>query len=157
MSFIGVYLTYRQWNNQGRLRGIMPDIKQTVTRTQERGVDDIGASVQQDTKRIHTESAVDAKTTAQNIVWYVLGVIEIALAIRFVLKLLGANATSSFVNFIYVITKVLTVPFDTVFGTSVTTTGATHSVFEPSIIVAGLVYALIAWGIVKLITINQKP
>ncbi|MEO8862900.1 MAG: YggT family protein [Candidatus Saccharimonadales bacterium] len=135
----------------------MSDIKRTVTRSEESGLDDDGASVQQETKRVHTESAVDGKTTAQNVVWFVLGVIEVALGLRFVLKLLGANTTSSFVDFIYSITKILTAPFDSIFGVTSTTTGTTHSVFEPSIVVAGIVYALIAWGIVKLITINQKP
>ncbi|MEO6761433.1 MAG: YggT family protein [Candidatus Saccharimonadales bacterium] len=135
----------------------MPDIKQTVTRSEEQGLNNDGASVRQETKQVHTESAVDKKTTAQNIIWYVLGVIEVALAFRFVLKLLGANSINSFVNFIYTITKILTAPFDSIFGVTNTTAGATHSVFVPSIIVAGLIYALIAWGIVKLITINQKP
>ncbi len=134
----------------------MADIKQTVTRTDERGLDDDGASVQQQTKRVHTEATVDKKTKAQNIVWYLLGIVEIALAIRFALKLLGANPASSFVNFVYSLTRVLTLPFDSVFGVTSSTSGATNSVFEPSIIVAGLVYALIAWGIVKLICINQK-
>ena len=135
----------------------MADIKQTVTRTDDRGVDNTGAAVQQQTKRIQTEAAVDTKTTAQNVVWYLLGLVEILLAIRFILKLFGANSASSFVNLVYNVTGVLTAPFDSVFGVTSTTAGTTHSVFEPSIIVAAVVYALIAWGIVKLVTINQKP
>lgn len=134
----------------------MSDIKQTVTRSEEQGVDNTGASVQQETKQVRTEAEIDKKTTVQNIVWFVLGVIEIALALRFVFKLFGASATSSFVNFTYTVTNVLTAPFDSIFGVSSTTTGTTNSVFEPSILVAGLIYALIAWGIAKLITINQR-
>jgi hypothetical protein len=135
----------------------MVDIKQTVTRTEDTGVDTNGAEVQQQTKRLQTETAVDTKDTVQNIVWYILGFIEILLAFRFVLKLLGANPASGFVNFIYSITGILTAPFDSIFGVTRATAGETRSVFEPSILVAGAVYALIAWGIVKLITINQKP
>jgi hypothetical protein len=135
----------------------MSDIKQTVTRTVEDGLDNNGASVQQQTKRVNTESSIDKNTTAQNIVWYILGVVEILLAIGFVLKLFGANSINSFVNFIYGATRILTLPFDSIFGVTKTTAGNTHSIFEPSILVAGLVYALIAWGIVKLLTINQKP
>lgn len=134
----------------------MTDIKQTVTRTEDSGLNDSGAPVQQQTKRVQTEAAVDAKTTSQNVVWYLLGIIEVLLAIRFVLKLFGANSASSFVNLVYSVTRVLTVPFDSIFGVTSTTAGTTHSVFEPSIIVGGLVYALIAWGVVKLITINHK-
>jgi hypothetical protein len=134
----------------------MADIKQTVTRTNETGVDPNGTEVQQQTKRIQTTDAVDSKTTAQNAVWYVLGFIEILLAFRFVLKLLGANPESGFVSFIYSITGVLTAPFDSIFGVTSAESGAIESVFEPSILVAAAVYAIIAWGIVKLITINRK-
>ena len=135
----------------------MADIKQTVTKTQDEGVDTTGASVQQQTKRIQTEAAADTKTTAQNIVWYLLGIVEILLGFRFVLKLFGANSASGFVSAIYNVTGVLTAPFDHIFGVTSTIAGQTKSVFEPSILVAGVVYALIAWGIVKLITINKNP
>jgi hypothetical protein len=135
----------------------MADIKQTVTRTDDTGVDPTGTTVQQQTKRVQTESAPDAKTTAQNVIWYILGLIEILIGLRFVLKLLGANSASSFVDMIYNVTGVLTAPFDSIFGVTKTTAGQTHSVFEPSILVAAVIYALIAWGIAKLITINNKP
>jgi hypothetical protein len=135
----------------------MADVKQTVTRTEESGLATNGAPVNQQTKRVQTESATDTKTTAQNVVWYVAGFIEIVLVLRFALKLLGANPASSFVDLVYNVTGVLTVPFDSIFGVTTATSGPTRSVFEPSILVALVVYALIAWGIAKLITINQKP
>lgn len=134
----------------------MSELRQTVTRTEETGVDPRGAAVQQETREIRTERSTDAKTTAQNVVWFILGLIEILLAIRFLLKLLGANSASGFVNFIYSVTNVLTAPFDNIFNVSSSVAGQTQSVFEPSIIVAALVYAAIAYGIVKLININQK-
>ena len=134
----------------------MSDIKQTVTRTDEQGLDAAGAPVEQQTKRIQTESATEPKTTIQNIIWYIVGIIEILLALRFVLKLFGANTASSFVGFIYNVSGVLTAPFDNIFGVTHATSGQTRSVFEPSILVAAAIYALIGWGIVKLITINQK-
>jgi len=135
---------------------MMNDVKQTVTRTDDDGIDAAGANVHQQTKRIQTEEALSANTTAQNIVWYILGFIEILLGLRFVLKLFGANSSSSFVDLIYSVTRPLTAPFDSIFGVTSTEAGQTNSVFEPSILVAAAVYALISWGIVKLITINQK-
>jgi len=134
----------------------MADIKQTVTRTDEQGVDSTGASVQQQTKRIQTDAAAEPTTTLQNIIWYILGIVEVLLGLRFVLKLFGANTASPFVTFIYSVTGVLTAPFDSIFGVTQATAGQTHSVFEPSILVAAAIYALIGWGIAKLITINQK-
>lgn len=132
------------------------DVEQTVTRTEAAGVDTTGAAVHQQTKRVQTHAATDTKATVQNIVWFILGFIEILLALRFVLKLLGANSASGFVNLIYSVTNILTAPFDTIFGVTRATAGQTQSVFEPSILVAAAVYALVAWGIVKLITINRK-
>lgn len=134
----------------------MGDIKQTVTRTEESGVDPAGVEVQQETKRIQTKDVVDTKTTAQNVVWYLLGFVEILIGFRFVLKLLGANPTSGFVDFVYSVTGLLTAPFDNIFGVASTQAGEVKSVFEPSILVAAAVYAVIAWGIVKLITINNR-
>lgn len=134
----------------------MSELRQTVTRTEETGVDNRGAAVQQETREIKTERSTDAKTTAQNVVWFILGLIEVLLAIRFLLKLLGANSASGFVNFIYSVTNILTAPFDNIFNVSRSVAGQTQSVFEPSIIVAALVYAAIAYGIVKLLNINQK-
>jgi len=134
----------------------MADIKQTVTKTEENGVNDSGTPVNQQTKRVQTESAADTKTTAQNIIWYVVGLIEILLVLRFVLKMLGANQTASFVSLVYNVSGVLSAPFDSIFRVTSKTTGQTQSVFEPSILVAAVVYALVAWGIVKLVTINRK-
>lgn len=134
----------------------MADFKQTVTRTDENGVDSSGAEVQQQTKRVQTTDTVDGKTTARNVVWYVLGLIISLLGFRLILKLLGANPSSGFVEFIYGVTGILTAPFDSIFGVSRAQTAEVNSVFEPSIVVAGIVYALLAWGIVKLISINKK-
>ena len=50
---------------------------------------------------------------------------------------------------------ILTAPFDNIFGVTSATTGTVRSVFEPSILVAGVVYALIGWGIVKLLSLNK--
>ncbi|HSW65647.1 MAG TPA: YggT family protein [Bacillota bacterium] len=134
----------------------MTDIKQTVTRTEEQGVAPTGASVQQQTKRVQTQSALDPKITMENIVWYILGIIEILLAFRFVLKILGANSASHFVSFTYGLTNPITAPFDSMFGVVRPAPGITGSVFEPSILVAAAVYCLVAWGIVKLLGINQR-
>lgn len=134
----------------------MDEVKQTITETEKTGIDTTGASARQQTSRIQTETSVDASTTIQNIVWYILGFVEVLLGLRLVLKLFGANPESSFVDFIYSTTGVLIAPFESIFGVTSTTAGQTRSIFEPSVVVALLVYALIAWGVVKLVTINQR-
>jgi YggT family protein len=69
------------------------------------------------------------------------------LGIRFVLELLGANPAAGFAQFIYGITSPFLAPFAGLFGTA----RSGGSVFDVSILVAILVYALIAWVLVKIV------
>lgn len=85
------------------------------------------------------------------IVWYVLGLVEVLLAFRLVLKLLGANAGAGFTSFIYSVTGPFAAPFAAVFRTS----KAQGSVFEWTTILAMFVYWVIAWGIIKLLVMSM--
>jgi len=78
------------------------------------------------------------------------------LAFRFTLKLLGANPSSGFVDLIYSVTNVLVAPFTGIFSTPTAEGDIVSSVFETSTLVAIVVYALIAWGLVKLVNLNQR-
>ena len=81
------------------------------------------------------------------IIWYILGVIEVLLAFRFVLKLLGASTYSGFTNFIYSVSDPLALPFAGILGT----TSTSASVLEWSTLIAMAVYAVIAYGLVELL------
>ncbi len=85
------------------------------------------------------------------IVWYITGFIEVLLAFRFLLKLLGANPAAGFSSFIYGISYPLAAPFLTVFQFS----RVKGSVFEWTTILAMLVYWLIAWAVIKLIMMGK--
>ena len=89
---------------------------------------------------------------AYQVIWYILGVIEVVLAFRIVLKMLAANPNSEFVNFIYSISNPFALPFAGIFRV----TASQGYVLEWSTLVAMAVYAVIAYGIVKLILI-AKP
>jgi hypothetical protein len=78
------------------------------------------------------------------IIWYVLGVVEVLLAFRFVFKVLGANPGTGFTNFIYSVTGTMVLPFRGIFPTPATG----GSVLEWSTVIAGFVYLCLAWGIV---------
>ncbi|MHB8064627.1 MAG: YggT family protein [Ruminiclostridium sp.] len=91
--------------------------------------------------------------TARRVVYYILGILEVLLAFRLVFKLLGAKPNSGFVSLIYSISQVLLIPFTAIFRSRATQGIETKAVLEPSTIIAMIVYALIAWGIVKLIII----
>lgn len=79
------------------------------------------------------------------IVWYILGVIEILLAFRFVLKLLGANQGAGFTNLIYDVSHFFVSPFLYVFKV----TAVSGSVVEWATLLAMVVYWVIAKGIIK--------
>ena len=99
--------------------------------------------------QVHTEVRAPIEAVVVRVVWFVFGVIEVLIAIRFVLKLLGANAAAGFVQFMYGVSGVFMAPFNTIFGAP-RVSGAT---FEWSALVAIAIYALIAWGIVVLVRV----
>ena len=94
--------------------------------------------------------------TIIRVVYYILGLLEVLLAFRLVFKLLGANPGSGFVSFIYTVSEVFLLPFTAIFRTAATEGIETRAVLEPSTVIAMIVYALIAWGIVKLVVIMRE-
>lgn len=89
----------------------------------------------------------DASYRLMQAVYLVFGVIEALIAIRLVLRLLGANPNAGFSQFIYGVTAPLVAPFAGLFGNP----QAGGSVFELHSIVALVVYALVAWLVGKLV------
>ncbi|MGH7903330.1 MAG: YggT family protein [Candidatus Dormibacteraceae bacterium] len=87
------------------------------------------------------------------LVWLATGIVDALVAIRFLLKLLGASPVSGFVSFIYGITDPLMAPFRGIFPVTATN----RSVVEPAAIVAFIVYLLLGWGVVTLIRILTTP
>ena len=86
------------------------------------------------------------------IVWYILGIIEVLLAFRFILKLLGANVAAGFTSFIYGVTYIFATPFLAVFQNTRVVPG---SIFEWTTLLAMLVYWVIAIGIIKLFLMGR--
>lgn len=93
------------------------------------------------------------KDVAARVVWFIAGIILVLLALRFLFALLGANASNGFANFIYTATHPLVAPFFGVFGYNFT---AGQARFETFTLLAMLIYALIAYGIAKLVTITRR-
>lgn len=100
-----------------------------------------------------TKSVASNTQTIEYLIYYFFGALEILLAFRLVLKLAGASLASGFVSFIYGLSKIFILPFEGIFRAGYTKGLETTSVLEPSSIVAIVVYAVMAWGIVKLIRI----
>lgn len=86
---------------------------------------------------------------AVQLVYLVFGVIDGLLIIRLILKLLGANPTAGFSNWLYNVTNFFLVPFKNILPTI----GNDQSQLEMSVVLAILVYALLGWAIGRFVAI----
>ncbi|MBP7843148.1 YggT family protein [Candidatus Woesebacteria bacterium] len=101
-------------------------------------------------KRV-TKTKVEGIQQVEQIIYFSLGVLEVLLVFRFILKITGAGQGSSFVQFIYNASRLFILPFEGIFRRAVSEGIETSSVVEPSTLVAIVVYAVLVWGIVSLI------
>lgn len=85
------------------------------------------------------------------VVWYLLGLIEVLLAFRFALKLSSANPVAGFTSAIYGATYPFVTPFLSVFQR----TQVAGNVFEWTTLLAMVVYWIVALGIIKLFLIGK--
>ena len=99
------------------------------------------------------ENKATSFQTVGYLVYFLFGALEILLAFRLLLKLAGASPLSAFVGFIYGLTGIFILPFEGIFRRGTAQGIETTSVFEPATLVSIIVYATLAWGIVKLVRI----
>ena len=85
-------------------------------------------------------------------IWFVVGVVDVLVGLRFLLKLFGASTASPFVALVYGLTAPLVAPFRNIFPVS----GQGVYVFEPASLVALGIYPLIGLGAVSLIRILSR-
>jgi uncharacterized protein YggT (Ycf19 family) len=89
---------------------------------------------------------------AERVVWFIAGVLLVLLGMRFVFALLGANPNNWLANFVYTVTHPFVAPFFSLFNYNyVNGVGR----FEAYTLVAMAFYALVAWGIARLLTIRR--
>lgn len=85
---------------------------------------------------------------AQRVIYYIAGLIEVIVAIRFILKLIAANPTSPFVQGVYGVSWVFAFPFN---GVVPNLQLAGSSVIELFCLVAIAVYVLASVALAKLL------
>jgi len=104
------------------------------------------------TERVTRDNAAEDRMRlfqVNRIVWSVLGLLEVLLGLRFLLKLIAANPDSGFGAFIYGVTSIFIAPF----ASLVPTWNAGAIILEVTTLVAMLVYALFFWGVVYAVRI----
>jgi hypothetical protein len=103
-----------------------------------------------------TDSPRKEVTNSQTLeysIYFIFGALDILLAFRLILKLMGASLASPFVGFIYGLTGIFILPFEGIFRRGLNQGLETTSIFEPSTLIAVIVYLILAWGIVKLVRV----
>jgi uncharacterized protein YggT (Ycf19 family) len=99
-----------------------------------------------------TYSQKKALFRINQVIWYALGLLETLLLARFVLRALGANPASGFVNFIYSLSAPFVAPFRGIFPTPQTD----GLVVEWFTLIALIAYLLLAYAVVYLLQL-LKP
>lgn len=121
--------------------------------TQVREYTDTDENVAAEHHAVARDGGVPTAVLASRVVWFVAGFIITLLVLRMVLLLLAANQGNAFVDFVYALSAIFAAPF---FGIFAYTPAYGSSVFEISSLVAILVYALVAWGLVRLLTLGSR-
>ena len=107
-------------------------------------------AAERDVVVIQTPAQIATRRTAllkiQQIIYLILGVMEGLITIRFLLRLFAANPAAGFAQFIYGVTGPMLFPFYGLFPTP----QFEGSVMEVISIVAMLVYALLAWLVIRI-------
>ncbi|KAF0111724.1 MAG: hypothetical protein FD147_735 [Chloroflexi bacterium] len=100
----------------------------------------------------HHEQGREQRVTtfkATQMIWLLLGILEAVIALRVVFKLIGVNAENPFAAFLYNVTNFFVAPFASLTAAP----AAGGMVFEFSSIIAMIVYALIGWGLERLVNV----
>ena len=120
--------------------------RQETIVTQEPGY----AATQHVTRDVAAEQRLQS-FKANRILYTLLGILEILLGLRFVLKFIGANPDAGFSAFIYGITNIFVAPFYALFHTP----QVGGSIIEVNTLIAMAVYALLVWIIARLLSIGM--
>jgi YggT family protein len=132
-------MSVNQPNNQ-----VAVDRREETVVTQQPGY----AATEQVTRDVAAERRLGLFQVTR-IVWSLLGLLEILLGLRFMLKLIAANPNSGFAVFMYGITGPFMAPFTGLIGTP--TSGG--MILEVTALIAMAIYALFFWGVVRVIRI----
>jgi len=135
----------------------MEEQVQTETQTRESTVVGTPEKVTRTTSRVvtpnignqHPQQVYKQKKVlfhTYKILWYILGIIEVLLIFRTILKVLGADPNSGFTYLIYTLSAPFAVPFQ---GILQIRYEGVH-VFEWTTFIAMIVYVVIVYGLIQL-------
>jgi len=84
---------------------------------------------------------------ATQLIWLILGLVEAAIALRVIFKLIAVNAENSFATLLYGVTNLFVAPF----ASLASAPAAGGMVLEISSIIAMIVYLLVGWALERIV------
>jgi uncharacterized protein YggT (Ycf19 family) len=120
-----------------------------LERRQELQHDEETFRLHQEEKRLGTARRSHTFTWIVNSIFWLAGILEILLGVRFLLRLFGANRENEFAQLINNLSAPFMAPFSTLFISP--TSGGGANIFDFNIAIAILAYALLSYLAVSLV------
>ncbi len=120
-----------------------------IDRRQELRHDEETFRLHQEEKRLGIARRSTTFLWIVNSIFWVVGMLEILLGMRFLLRLLGANPQNQFAQLINNLSAPFIAPFSTLFISPTADSGA--KIFDVNIVIAILAYALLSYLFVSLV------
>ncbi|MBD2188454.1 YggT family protein [Pseudanabaena mucicola] len=105
--------------------------------------------LRQEENRLGTAQRSNTYRWIVNSIYWLGGIIEILLGLRFVLRLFGANMQNEFARLINNLSAPFIAPFSTLFVSP--TSDAGTNIFDVNIVIAIVAYALLSYLIISLV------
>jgi YggT family protein len=105
--------------------------------------------LQQEERRLETGKRSATFSRIINSIYFLVGLLQTLLVVRFFLQVFGANTQNEFARFIYNLSAPFIAPFSTLFVSPVFGGGA--NIFDVNVIIAIMIYALLGWLCVWLV------
>lgn len=134
--------------------------EQVVARVEQQDVVGPGGQVlRQDVAVAEFVDNVEARQSRalwlENLIYFIFGAISLLIALRVLLKAIGANPENGFTNFIYQFSHLFVAPFSSMIAPVEL---GTTAVFEISSVLAIVIYMILAWLLVRLmILLFNRP
>jgi|GEM_PF-5452999 hypothetical protein len=115
----------------------------------------VAAAVPASSSSVYTSrtSVTPVGSRVSQAVWLIVAVVDIILALDFIFWAAAANNTG-FAHYVHRIGEKLSVPFDGIFNTTITTG---KSAFRWADVLAVVIYSILAWIVTKAISIAYTP
>jgi len=118
-----------------------PQERENFERQRELVNDEEAFRLRQEERRLEAAKRDNTFRWIINTIYLLIGLLEVLLVLRFILRVTGANPDNTFAKFIYNLSAPFVAPFSTLFVSPTADGGA--NIFDVNLLVAIVVYAIL--------------